>query len=93
MVPKLSILRQLPPSLQVAQDKLRYIVGCCLPDTPGSQLEEMLKTKGYSFWTFPNCTNAVVTEFPVRSMLSYMIAPWRVYPALGKYFKVGGRGV
>lgn len=93
MVPKLSILRQLPPSLQVAQDKLRYIVGCCLPDTPSSQLEEMLKTKGYSFWTFPKCTSAVVTEFPVRSMLSYMIAPWRVYPALGKYFKVGGRGI
>lgn len=53
----------------------------------------MLKTKGYSFWTFPECTSAVVTEFPVRSMLSYLIAPWRVYPALGKYFKVGGHGI
>ena len=77
-------------SPQVTHDKLRYIVGCCLPDPPSRKLEEMLKTNGYSFWTFPECTSAVVTEFPVRSMVSHLIAPWRVYPALVKYFEVGG---
>ena len=76
-------------SPQVAQEKLRCIVGCCLPDKVDSQLEETLKTSGYSMWTFPECKKAVITEFPVRSMVSYVVAPWRVYPALQKYFKVG----
>ena len=34
------------------------------------------------------CANAVITEFPYRSMLSVLVAPFCVYPTLGRYFKV-----
>ena len=72
---------------QVPQSELRYIVGCCLSEN-SSNKEEELSSNGYSIWTFPKCTNAVITEFPFRSMLSILVAPRCVYPALGKYFKV-----
>ncbi|XP_064399148.1 testis-expressed protein 264 homolog [Halichondria panicea] len=70
---------------KVPQDKLRYIVGCCLSNDRSSGDEESLKSKGYSIWTFPTCTNAVITEFPWRSMLSLYVAPFCVYPPLKKY--------
>ena len=74
--------------LQVAAERLRYVVGCCLPEDTGEQLEQRLKDNGYSLWSFPACSWAVVTEFPHRSMLSLLIALRCVYPALTKYFKV-----
>ena len=52
------------------------------------EVEERLSSNGYSVWSFPKCTNAVITEFPYRSMLSVLVAPFCVYPALGRYFKV-----
>lgn len=75
----------------MAKADLRYIIGCystATELTPKQEQEDMLKGAGYSVWTFPKCTNAVVTEFPYRSMLSIIIAPSCVYPALKKYFKV-----
>ena len=80
-----------PCTFQVPKSQLRYIVGGCLPassNSSSSEQEEALKEAGYSIWTFPKCSNAVITEFPLRSMLSIIIAPGRVYPALRKYFKV-----
>ena len=47
----------------------------------------LMKSEGYSVWTFPTCTKALVTEFPYRTFLSLVIGPWRVYPSL-KYIKV-----
>ena len=74
-------------TLQVSEPNQRYIVGCCLTDSTSSA-EQLLKSKGYSIWTFPSCSNAVITEFPWRSMLSIFVAPYCVYPALQKYFQV-----
>ena len=77
---------------QVPANETRYIVGCCLPEEAGSsRLEGRLQSLGYSVWTFPECSNAVVTEFPNRSPLSVMVAPLRVYYALNKYIKVSRR--
>ena len=73
----------MPPS------QLRYIVGCDLSAGPSNrQAEEMLTSNGYSIWTFPKCTNAVITEFPFRSQLCCLVGALRVYPALNKYAKV-----
>ena len=76
--------------MQVPQDQLRYIVGCCLPDGPAGKEsdEEHLRRLGFHLWTFPKCSEAVITEFPVRSFLSMYIAPMVVYPSLVKYIKV-----
>ena len=75
--------------LQVPSSQLRYIVGCDLTEGPSNrQAEEVLTSNGYSIWTFPKCTSAVITEFPLRSKLCCLVGALRVYPALNKYFKV-----
>ncbi len=74
---------------QVPETNLRFITGCCLPsDSSNSSLEGQLQAQGYTIWTFPECTKAVITEFPYRSALSCLIAPKCVYPALRKYYDV-----
>lgn len=83
-----------PPPIpgQVPASETRYVVGCCLPGEAGNRLERRLQSLGYGVWTFPECSNAVVTEFPNRSPLSVMVAPHRVYYALNKYIKVSSSG-
>ena len=44
--------------------------------------------RGYTVHTFPECKEAVVTEFPFRSQFSLLVAPYRVYYALEKYIEV-----
>ena len=75
---------------QVPKSDLRYIIGCYLPteNSTKTKLEDELQKADYKMWVFPKCSNAVMTEFPYRSMLSIIIAPSIVYPALKKYYKV-----
>lgn len=74
---------------QVNKEQLHYIVGCYLSsETMETKTETTLTEAGYKIWTFPKCSEAVVTEFPLRSMLSLIIAPKCVYPAIRKYCQV-----
>ncbi|XP_065900807.1 testis-expressed protein 264-like [Dysidea avara] len=74
----------------IAEDKLRYLVGVCLPDpkevsNSDDDLTERLKSNGYQFHTFPACEKAVMTDYPKRNFLSFMLAVTYVYPALKKF--------
>ena len=85
----MSRMRKLCTSLQVTPANQRCIIGCCLTTGSANSAQEgMLQDAGYSMWTFPKCSRAIITEFPLRSMLSIIIAPSCVYPAISKYIKV-----
>ena len=86
----ISVASLSPPSppFQVPQAELRYIVGSYLENGNKSEAQVTLQNAGYKIWVFPKCSNAVMTEFPNRSMLSIILAPNCVYPALEKYFEV-----
>lgn len=75
-----------PPS-KVPAEQCRYIVGCCLSSPPTSSLEARLEAHGYTIHTFPQCSSAIVTEFPFRSQFSLLIAPYRVYHALERHIE------
>ena len=75
-------------SIQVPSKQLRSIIGCDLQGTADERTEERLKQNGYNISKFPNCTKALVTEFPYRTTFSIWIAVKRVYPGLMKYIKV-----
>ena len=86
-----SLTLSLSPSLKVSsqnQSQLRAAVCCSLPPEPSPSLESRLKEEGYNIGTFPDCTKALITEFPYRTSTSILIAVSRVYPALHQYMKV-----
>ncbi|XP_003382656.1 PREDICTED: testis-expressed sequence 264 protein-like [Amphimedon queenslandica] len=68
-------------------DQLRAAVCCPLLPEPSPSLESRLMDEGYKIGTFPNCTKALITEFPYRTSTSIMIAVSRVYPSLVEYIK------
>ena len=72
---------------KVPSKQLRSIIGCDLQGTADERTEERLKQNGYNISKFPNCTKALVTEFPYRTTFSIWIAVKRVYPGLMKYIK------
>ena len=75
-------------SIQVPSKQLRSIIGCDLQGAADERTEERLKLNGYNISKFPNCTKALVTEFPYRTTFSIWIAVKRVYPGLMKYIQV-----
>ena len=42
----------------------------------------------YQFHTFPACEKAVMTDYPKRNFLSFLLAVNYVYPALKKFLAV-----
>ena len=92
--PSLSLSLSFSPSLKVSsqnQSQLRAAVCCSLPPESSPSLESRLKEEGYSIGTFPDCTKALITEFPYRTSTSILIAVSRVYPSLHQYMKVRER--
>lgn len=71
----------------VAESDLRSDMGDVLE---GVDEEALAKIKEkYEVKDIPAVRSAVVT-FPIKSMLSYMIGPMKVYPALSAYWKEKG---
>lgn len=66
-------------------EKCRSFVGGILEEKDLSKMEE-LKQRGFRLDSVA-MANAVVAEFPLSSMLSYMIGPVKAYPAISKYMK------
>ena len=77
--------------LQVEGYKCRYVVGTILSED-GSEIDELVQHKlvqcGYKVAKLPSVSYAVNTTFPYKSVLSIMIAMWRVYPRMHNYVKV-----
>ncbi|MDD5457395.1 MAG: GyrI-like domain-containing protein [Candidatus Margulisbacteria bacterium] len=68
----------------VAKDKLRSDLGCVLEEKDLAKAEE-LKTK-FKVMVIEK-KDAVVAEFPLKSPLSFMLAPIKAYPVLEKYLQ------
>ena len=56
-----------------------------LPETNSAQSEVLtnrLTKSGYKLYTFPACTNALITEFPNYTGISLFLANWRILPEI-----------
>jgi len=69
----------------VPEDKCRSFVGVLLDDRDVIKTEQ-LKAEGFRIDSVP-LKAAVVSSFPIRSSLSYMIGPMKAYPKLSRYMK------
>ena len=65
------------------QDKCRSFVGNIIEKKDFDKIQE-LKASGLKIDSIP-VSNTVVTEFPIKTSLSYMIGPMKAYPAISKY--------
>lgn len=72
---------------QVAADKLRSKLGCVIEAKDLAKFSKVSRKYKVMKWPAKNC---LVTEFPIRSNLSYMIGPLKAYPAIMKYTKEKG---
>lgn len=67
----------------VPAEKCRSFVGSILEEKDLDKITQ-LKSLGLRIDSVSR-TQAVVTEFPLKSTLSYMIGPLKAYPAISKY--------
>jgi hypothetical protein len=72
---------------EVPKDKLRSDIGVVLVDKDLLRSKEL--GKKYKIQTLGQ-KMSLVTEFPIKNMLSYMIGPMKAYPALEKAAKEKG---
>ncbi len=75
----------------VAPDKCRSFVGDVLEKKDYDKVNE-LQAKGFKVDTI-RVANAVVAYFPIKSMMSYIIGPIKVYPQLSKYISKNGYNI
>lgn len=68
----------------VPEDQLRSDVGNVLEDVSDAQLAEI--GEKFDVKNIDRQT-AVVVDFPIKSSLSYMIAPMKVYPLINQYWE------
>lgn len=69
---------------EVAADKLRSDCGAVLEEKYFNKLEDLKKKfKVVEIKKQPG----LVTEFPIKNMMSFMFGPMKAYPALDKYAK------
>lgn len=67
---------------EVAQEKLRSVVGCIVE---GKSSEDLLEVrKKFSVREFP-VSQSVVVDFPFSGKMSILLGVFKVYPVLGKY--------
>lgn len=81
----LSVSPQRPPG------KCRYAVGSVLcegEEKPDEELRNMYEKFGFKVFSFPEVSHAVTTTFPRTTLLSNVVAPYKVYPKLGSYVEV-----
>ncbi len=72
---------------EVATEELRADVGCILPEEHADKinmLESEFKVETAPFGDF------LVTEFPYRGQLSFMVGVMKVYPAMARYVEKEG---
>lgn len=70
---------------EVSKEKLRSEVGAALDEKYYDKIES-LRSK-YNVKQLKS-RNSLVAEFPIKNVLSYMIGPMKVYPAMEKYCKM-----
>ncbi|XP_061640622.1 testis-expressed protein 264 [Phyllopteryx taeniolatus] len=71
-------------------EKCRYIVGSVLSEgeeKPDEALQKLYEKFGFKLFSLPEVNHAVTTSFPSTTSLSYILAPFRVYPRLKSYIK------
>jgi hypothetical protein len=66
---------------EVAWDKQRSEIGCVLEPQDLGKARKLAKKFKIKVWPKSSC---LVTEFPIKSDLSYMIGPMKAYPELNK---------
>ena len=67
----------------IPAEKCRSFVGNILEEKDFSRISE-LKSAGFKVDSVP-IAKSVVSEFPLKNALSYMVGPVKVYPVLSKY--------
>ncbi len=72
----------------VSSDKLRSYCGSIVEDIDVQKVLSLTEQK-LKVGTFPQA-DCMVVDFPTKSVVSYMIAPMKVYPVLMKY--MSGKG-
>ncbi|XP_061689923.1 testis-expressed protein 264 [Syngnathoides biaculeatus] len=71
-------------------EKCRYIVGSVLSEgeeKPDEALQTLYEKFGFKLFSLPEVNHAVTTSFPSTTSLSYILAPFRVYPRLKSYIE------
>ena len=72
---------------QVAADKLRSNCGAIIDETDPAKLAALSQKLKIGNFAQTNC---MVVKFPIKSPLSYMLAPMKVYPVLSKHMNEKG---
>ncbi|XP_061778671.1 testis-expressed protein 264 isoform X1 [Nerophis ophidion] len=71
-------------------EKCRYAVGSVLSEgeeKPDAELQKLYEKFGFKVISLPKVSHAVTTSFPATTPLSYILAPFRVYPRLSAYIE------
>ncbi|XP_061788222.1 testis-expressed protein 264 [Nerophis lumbriciformis] len=71
-------------------EKCRYAVGSVLSEgeeKPDAELQKLYEKFGFKLISLPKVSHAVTTSFPATTPLSYILAPFRVYPRLSAYIE------
>lgn len=72
----------------IPSEKYRSFVGNILEEKDYKRIAE-LKSAGFKVDSVPY-TNSIVTEFPLKNFLSYMVGPMKVYPVISEYTNAKG---
>ncbi|XP_029908095.1 testis-expressed protein 264 [Myripristis murdjan] len=75
---------------QTPPEKCRYVVGSVLSEgeeKPDEELQKLYEKFGFKLFSLPEVTHAVTTTFPSTTPLSYVLAPYRVYPKISSYIE------
>lgn len=75
---------------ETTPEKLRSIVGSVLSKESEFEIDSLREK--YKIIQYPKSIS-VSAKIPLRSKLSYMIGPMRVYPKLGKYIEEKGKDI
>ncbi|MFZ4648098.1 MAG: hypothetical protein ACOYMB_00495 [Patescibacteria group bacterium] len=71
---------------QVTTEKLRSEVGCILPKEASERLDEIQASSVVKVRRNP-VVKSVISEFPYRNKISYVLGVLKIYPLLTKYLK------
>jgi hypothetical protein len=69
----------------VKPENCRSFIGSIIERNDTAKISE-LKSAGFKLDTIPVQTS-LQAVFPIKNSFSYMVGPWKVYPALSKYMK------
>ncbi len=69
---------------KVSKEKLRSKVGSIIA---AADMDKIEANRGKLNFETIEKKNYLVSEFPIKNMLSYMLGPMKIYPAFAKYLK------